>query len=129
MTGSSHDDLLSRRADYPVLATSTYLANHTLGAMHRRTPERLADYAALCAERVPTYHIEASHAIDPDAFGIHYRPALVKHTEADATDWLPPGPVRVGVTAGALLPFSPLLLVAGVLVWRSRRRTPGPAGA
>ena len=35
----------------------------------------------------------------------------------------------VGVTAGALLPFSPVLLVAAALVWRSRRRTAGPAGA
>ena len=47
---SVHDDLLSRRDDYPVLATRTYLANHTLGAMHRRTPERLAAYAGLWAE-------------------------------------------------------------------------------
>jgi hypothetical protein len=35
----------------------------------------------------------------------------------------------LGVTAGALLPFSPVLMLAGLLVWRSRRRTPGPAGA
>lgn len=34
----------------------------------------------------------------------------------------------VAVTAGALLPFTPLLLVAA-LVWRVRRRTAGPAGA
>jgi kynureninase len=48
---SSSDDLLDRRADYPVLATSTYLASHTLGAMHRRTPERLAEFTRLWAER------------------------------------------------------------------------------
>ena len=48
---SLHDDLLVRRADYPVLARSTYLASHTLGAMHRETPERLADYTRLWAER------------------------------------------------------------------------------
>ena len=47
---SRHDDLLARRSDYPVLARSTYLASHTLGAMHRRTPERLAAFAALWAE-------------------------------------------------------------------------------
>ena len=35
----------------------------------------------------------------------------------------------VGVTAGALLPFSPVLLLVGVLLWRSRRRTTGPASA
>jgi kynureninase len=50
-TASRHDDLLARRGDYPQLATTTYLASHTLGAMHRRTPERLADYARLWAER------------------------------------------------------------------------------
>ena len=60
--------------------------------------------AMLCAERAPTYHIEASTAIDPDAHTIHYRPALIKHSEADAYDWLPDGPVRVGVTAGASTP-------------------------
>src|SRR4051812_1300573 len=60
--------------------------------------------AALCAERVPTYHIETSSAIDPERGTIHYRPALVKHTEADASDWLPDGSVRVGITAGASTP-------------------------
>ena len=46
-----HPDLLARRPDYPVLARSTYLASHTLGAMHRATPERLAQFASLWAER------------------------------------------------------------------------------
>jgi 4-hydroxy-3-methylbut-2-enyl diphosphate reductase len=60
--------------------------------------------AALCADRVPTYHIEMASAIDPDARSIHFRPAAVKHSEADATDWLPAGAVRVGITAGASTP-------------------------
>jgi 4-hydroxy-3-methylbut-2-enyl diphosphate reductase len=60
--------------------------------------------AALCAERVPTFHIETSTAIDPDARTIHYRPAGIKHREADQLDWLPAGPVRVGITAGASTP-------------------------
>ncbi len=47
---TAHEDLLDRRADYPVLARKTYLASHTLGAMHRRTPERLAEFAELWAE-------------------------------------------------------------------------------
>ena len=51
MSATAHDDLLERRTDYPVLARSTYLASHTLGAMHRRTPERLADYTRLWAEQ------------------------------------------------------------------------------
>jgi 4-hydroxy-3-methylbut-2-enyl diphosphate reductase len=60
--------------------------------------------ASLCAESVPTYHIETSSAIDPDAGSVHYRPAGIKHSEADRVDWLPSGPVRVGVTAGASTP-------------------------
>jgi len=43
-----HDDLLARRADYPILARkSAYLINNSLGAMHRGTAERLAEYARL----------------------------------------------------------------------------------
>ena len=61
--------------------------------------------AALCAERVPTYHVEDPAAIDPVAGTLHYRVAGVKHVEADATAWLPAtGPVRVGLTAGASTP-------------------------
>ena len=45
-----HDELLERRRDYPVLARKTYLASHTLGAMHRRTPERLQVFADLWAQ-------------------------------------------------------------------------------
>jgi kynureninase len=48
---TAHEDLLERRDDYPVLARKTYLASHTLGAMHRRTPQRLAEFTDLWAER------------------------------------------------------------------------------
>ncbi len=61
--------------------------------------------AALCAERVPTYHVEDAEWIDPERRALHYRVAGVKHVEADATDWLAPeGAVRVGITAGASTP-------------------------
>jgi 4-hydroxy-3-methylbut-2-enyl diphosphate reductase len=60
--------------------------------------------AALCADAVPTYHIETSRAIDPVAHSIHFRPAEIKHSERDVVDWLPAGAVRVGVTAGASTP-------------------------
>jgi kynureninase len=48
---STHDDLLERRTDYPVLSRKTYLASHTLGAMHRATPQRLAEFTELWAEQ------------------------------------------------------------------------------
>jgi len=63
--------------------------------------------AALCAERVPTFHIESPEGIDPDAGSIHYRPAGLKHhDEADKRDWLPVGPITIGITAGASTPNS-----------------------
>jgi kynureninase len=43
----AHDDLLSRRDDYPILGRTTYLINNSLGAMHRETRKRLQDYADL----------------------------------------------------------------------------------
>ncbi|ODT03224.1 MAG: 4-hydroxy-3-methylbut-2-enyl diphosphate reductase [Gemmatimonadetes bacterium SCN 70-22] len=61
--------------------------------------------AALCAERVPTYHVEDAESIDPERGTLHYRVAGVRHVEADAAGWLPArGAVRVGITAGASTP-------------------------
>jgi 4-hydroxy-3-methylbut-2-enyl diphosphate reductase len=61
--------------------------------------------AALCAERVPTYHVESASGIDPEHRVIHYREPGIKHVEADAENWLPEsGPVCVGLTAGASTP-------------------------
>jgi kynureninase len=42
---SVHDDLLARRADYPILGRKTYLINNSLGAMHRGVRDALASYA------------------------------------------------------------------------------------
>jgi 4-hydroxy-3-methylbut-2-enyl diphosphate reductase len=60
--------------------------------------------AALCAEKVRTYHIEDASAIDPVAGTIRFRPPGGKEDEVD-TDWLAVDrPVQVGVTAGASTP-------------------------
>jgi kynureninase len=41
-----HDDLLARRVDYPILdRKAAYLINNSLGAMHRDTAARLAEFA------------------------------------------------------------------------------------
>jgi 4-hydroxy-3-methylbut-2-enyl diphosphate reductase len=61
--------------------------------------------AALCAEKVPTFHIEDASGIDPEAGTVHFRAAGTKHAEETQTGWLPlDRPVRIGVTAGASTP-------------------------
>lgn len=44
-------DLLSYRAEFPILEHTTYLASHTLGPMPRSAAERLAEFARMWAER------------------------------------------------------------------------------
>ena len=44
-------DLLDYRSEFPILEHTTYLANHTLGAMPRKVAERLAEFARMWAER------------------------------------------------------------------------------
>ena len=59
--------------------------------------------AAICAPRVPTYHIEDALCIEPQTGSIRYLPVGQREeTRRDA--WLPPGPVRIGITAGASTP-------------------------
>ena len=62
--------------------------------------------AALCAERVPTYHVESPEGIDPETGALHHRLPGPKHHEADTADWLPAGAVTLGITAGASTPNS-----------------------
>jgi len=44
-------NLLAYRSEFPILEHTTYLANHTLGAMPRKAADRLAEYARMWAER------------------------------------------------------------------------------
>jgi 4-hydroxy-3-methylbut-2-enyl diphosphate reductase len=62
--------------------------------------------AALCAERVPTYHVESPEAIDVARNAVRYRPIGRHAEEAVCEGWLPAGPLRVGITAGASTPNS-----------------------
>jgi 4-hydroxy-3-methylbut-2-enyl diphosphate reductase len=57
--------------------------------------------ARICAARLPTYHIDAARCIEPG--GIRHRP-LGSPGEEVRADWLPSGPVRIGLTAGASTP-------------------------
>lgn len=60
--------------------------------------------AALAHEhRVPTYHIEDATCVEPATRTIRFRP-VGETTETRVGDWLPAGPLRIGMTAGASTP-------------------------
>jgi 4-hydroxy-3-methylbut-2-enyl diphosphate reductase len=61
---------------------------------------------ALCAEHVKTFHVESPEGIDPESGTVHHRLPGLKHIEVDTSAWLPPGEIRVGITAGASTPNS-----------------------
>ncbi|GJM23353.1 MAG: kynureninase [Planctomycetota bacterium] len=46
-----NDPLLRWREEFPILANTNYLVNHSLGAMPRKVRERLAEYAEMWATR------------------------------------------------------------------------------
>jgi 4-hydroxy-3-methylbut-2-enyl diphosphate reductase len=68
--------------------------------------------ARICAERLPTFHISGADRIGEGA--IHPRPVGPDSVEVAVQNWLPDGPVTVGVTAGASTPNN----VVGAVVKR-----------
>jgi 4-hydroxy-3-methylbut-2-enyl diphosphate reductase len=76
--------------------------------------------ARICAERVTTFHI-AEPACLVSADQLRFRPIGVPSTEAAperiARNWLPPGLVRIGLTAGASTPNS----IVGEVIERLER--------
>ncbi|MDQ4079735.1 MAG: 4-hydroxy-3-methylbut-2-enyl diphosphate reductase [Gemmatimonadota bacterium] len=60
--------------------------------------------AAICAAKVPTYHVEDATCIDPERGTVRHWDAARKG-ETETSGWLSPsGPIRVGITAGASTP-------------------------
>ena len=59
--------------------------------------------ARMCAPRVQTYYIDSPQCVTSDGIRHH---VVGSHEETLAADWLPAGPVRIGITAGASTPDS-----------------------
>jgi 4-hydroxy-3-methylbut-2-en-1-yl diphosphate reductase len=62
--------------------------------------------AVMCARHALTYHVADAACIDPARGTIRFKPAGTPAgtPEVEAEDWLPPGPLVVGLTAGASTP-------------------------
>jgi 4-hydroxy-3-methylbut-2-enyl diphosphate reductase len=60
----------------------------------------------LCARHAVTFHVADAGCIDPQRGTIRFKPAgtPLDAPELEAEDWLPPGPIVVGLTAGASTP-------------------------
>ena len=75
--------------------------------------------AALCAEKVRTYHVEDAACLDPERGTVRHRD-LVTTKEVESEAWLRgTDAVRVGITAGASTPNNKIgEAVARVLMTR-----------
>ena len=86
------DELLQEPLDV-MLVVGGYNSSNTLSL------------AAICADKVPTYHVEDAEGIDPSTGVVRFRPIGLHMHEETRAGWMPAsGPVRVGITAGASTP-------------------------
>ena len=60
--------------------------------------------AAICNEKVTTYHVEDAACIEVEGGSIRYRPVGIHSTEQRREGWLPEGRLTIGITAGASTP-------------------------
>jgi 4-hydroxy-3-methylbut-2-enyl diphosphate reductase len=86
------DELLQEPLDV-MLVVGGYNSSNTLSL------------AAICAEKVTTYHVEDAEGIDPATGVVRYRPIGLHMNEVTQAGWMPTqGAVRIGITAGASTP-------------------------
>jgi 4-hydroxy-3-methylbut-2-enyl diphosphate reductase len=82
--------------------------------------------AVICARHAVTYHVADATCIDPERRTIRFKPSgtPADAPEMEAEDWLPDGPIVVGLTAGASTPNNKigeamelLLRMRGIEAW------------
>ena len=75
--------------------------------------------AVLCARHTATYHIADADRIDPERGTIRFKPAgtPLDAPEVEAEAWLVPGPLVVGLTAGASTPNNKIGEAIERLLW------------
>jgi 4-hydroxy-3-methylbut-2-enyl diphosphate reductase len=73
-----------------------------VGGYNSSNTTHLAD---LCAETTRTFHIETDRSVDPEAGTIAHK-RVSDGEVATECDWLPEGPISIGLTAGASTPDS-----------------------
>src|SRR5205085_5945705 len=86
-------------------AVVALLAEHALDLMiviGGYNSSNTCNLARMCAERLPTFHVSEPEGL-LSATDVRYRPVGAKQ-ETTTSGWLPKGPVRVGLTAGASTP-------------------------
>jgi 4-hydroxy-3-methylbut-2-enyl diphosphate reductase len=86
--------------------------------------------AHLCREYTKTYHISDSGCISPAERTIRHKAELAADAaEIVTADWLPDGPLTVGLTAGASTPNNKIgETIARILELRGIAAPPSPAG-
>ncbi|HEU0013164.1 MAG TPA: 4-hydroxy-3-methylbut-2-enyl diphosphate reductase [Longimicrobium sp.] len=86
--------------------------------------------AVLCAEHTLTFHLADARCIDPERGTIRFKPAgtPLDAPEVVAEEWLPGGPVVVGLTAGASTPNNKIGEAVELLL-RTRGLEAEPAAA
>ena len=86
--------------------------------------------AVICARHTVTYHLADADRIDVERGVIRFKPAgtSLDTPEVEAEDWLPGGPIVVGITAGASTPNNKIgEAVERLLLTRGIAREAAPA--
>ena len=86
--------------------------------------------AVICARHTVTYHLADADRIDVERGVIRFKPSgtSLDTPEVEAEDWLPGGPIVVGITAGASTPNNKIgEAVERLLLTRGIAREAAPA--